>query len=234
MNYSDPKLQSLLAAEYVLGSLQGAARHRFETLLLQEPGLRNAVEYWQYRLHPLAENVKPIQPPKKVWRTIRARIRSRRAVGEPWWNILWSSLDFWRGFSLASVLIIVGGYLVSPGFQESKEESLVQYVAVLQDDRARPMMVASMARDGRSLLVDMLGEDSTGDDKVMQVWCVPKDGGMPMSLGLLTSKQGVFELSLEQLKGLHKASEIVISFELMEVAPAEIPQGQVMYRGVMI
>jgi anti-sigma-K factor RskA len=232
MNYGNPKLQSLLAAEYVLGTLHGTARDRFETLLIREPGIRDAVEYWQTRLNPLAETVAPAFPSRHVWKKIRTRIRARDSVRSRVLNAVWGNLDFWRGFSLASVILIVGYLVAAPDAPVTR--TTTSYIAVLQDDRARPMMVASMGHDGRTLKVDMLGDDNTTAEEVMQVWCVPKDGGKPMSLGLLTTKQGVFELSIDQLKGLHKAAEIAISIEPMEVAPAEAPTGQIMYRGVMI
>ena len=40
MKYDQPELQMKLAAEYVLGTLQGKARTRFEKLLPQDSGLR--------------------------------------------------------------------------------------------------------------------------------------------------------------------------------------------------
>ncbi|HEX5055802.1 MAG TPA: hypothetical protein VFX02_04820, partial [Gammaproteobacteria bacterium] len=93
MNYSDPTLQSLLAAEYVLGSLHGAARRRFTALVAREPGLRRELEYWQRRLNPLAETLPLRKPRAQVWRNIQNRIRggSRRPPA-----LVWNSLVFWR------------------------------------------------------------------------------------------------------------------------------------------
>ena len=41
MNYQDPTLRTRLAKEYVLGTLQGAARQRFERLLRYDAALRD-------------------------------------------------------------------------------------------------------------------------------------------------------------------------------------------------
>ena len=46
MNYQHPELQKRLAAEYVLGSLQGKARLRFERLMVEQPSLRRLVAAW--------------------------------------------------------------------------------------------------------------------------------------------------------------------------------------------
>ena len=43
MNIHTPPLRDSLAAEYVLGTLHGAARQRFERLLAAHPALRRAV-----------------------------------------------------------------------------------------------------------------------------------------------------------------------------------------------
>ena len=74
MDYSRPELADRLAAEYVLGTLRGAARSRFETLLPAHPALRAAVTQWQLRLHPLAASVAEVQPPSHVWPRIEARL----------------------------------------------------------------------------------------------------------------------------------------------------------------
>ena len=47
MDYSRPELADRLAAEYVLGTLQGPARRRFEALQQAHPALRQAVAQWQ-------------------------------------------------------------------------------------------------------------------------------------------------------------------------------------------
>ncbi len=59
MKYSDPALRQILAAEYALGSLHGAARVRFERLLRDDAELRRLVQEWQDDLAPLASETRP-------------------------------------------------------------------------------------------------------------------------------------------------------------------------------
>ncbi len=54
MKYRDPALRDKLAAEYVLGTLRGRARARFQRLLRYDPALRRAVDAWEERLLPMA------------------------------------------------------------------------------------------------------------------------------------------------------------------------------------
>jgi len=75
MNYRKPELQQRLAAEYVLGTLQGPARRRFERLLVEDRALQQLVQVWERRLAPWLAAV-PAQPvPPEVWQRIRERRR---------------------------------------------------------------------------------------------------------------------------------------------------------------
>ena len=66
MNYVRPEVADRLASEYVLGTLQGGARRRFEALLPAHPMLRQAVTRWNDRLQPLAQAIPPLAPSPAV------------------------------------------------------------------------------------------------------------------------------------------------------------------------
>ena len=74
MNYARAELADRLASEYVLGTLQGGARRRFEALLPAHPMLRQAVTRWHDRLQPLARAIPPVAPAPAVWERIEARL----------------------------------------------------------------------------------------------------------------------------------------------------------------
>ena len=60
---SDEPDRDLLAAEYVLGSLEGDERREAERLLAGDPAFARSVAAWQQRLTPLAAHVAPVAPP---------------------------------------------------------------------------------------------------------------------------------------------------------------------------
>ena len=62
-SYRNPELRDRLAAEYVLGTLRGRARARFQSLLRYDPGLRRFVAEWEARIAPLAAAAGEIPPP---------------------------------------------------------------------------------------------------------------------------------------------------------------------------
>ena len=95
-SYRDPELREKLAAEYVIGTLRGAARARFDALLRYDPGLRRIVGEWEARLVPLAAAAGEIAPPARVWHAVAGRIGAARATGAR------AGLAFWRALAVAS------------------------------------------------------------------------------------------------------------------------------------
>lgn len=80
MNRLDPQVRSLLAAEYVLGTLQGRARRRFERWLEDSDDLRQEVDQWEAHLHAvMTRQLTPVTPPDAVRERIMARIGGQAA-----------------------------------------------------------------------------------------------------------------------------------------------------------
>ncbi|MGH8662073.1 MAG: anti-sigma factor, partial [Burkholderiales bacterium] len=69
-SYTNPQLREKLAAEYVIGTLRGRARARFQALQRYDPDLRRIVADWEARLTPLAAAAGAIPPPARVRRAV--------------------------------------------------------------------------------------------------------------------------------------------------------------------
>lgn len=63
-----------LAASYVLGTLGGAARRRFERLVRDDARFCSAVSWWEERLFPLLGTPAPAAPPEHVLESLERRI----------------------------------------------------------------------------------------------------------------------------------------------------------------
>src|SRR5687767_1432740 len=112
MDYARPALADRLAAEYVLGTLRGPARRRFESLLPAHAGLRAAVAAWQVRLVPLAAAVEPVEPSEAVWPALERRLFAPVEADAPggWWR----RLALWRGVAaLATVAALALGVVAT-------------------------------------------------------------------------------------------------------------------------
>ncbi|AMP03163.1 anti-sigma factor [Collimonas pratensis] len=192
--HNNPGLVNKLAAEYVLGTLKGGARRRFESLLRRHDGLRLAVAEWQDRLHPLAELAPPVPPPAAVWPAIEAKLglSSKPQRQRSFWFELREDISFWRGlgmFSTAAALILTS-LLLTRQQQPLPAPAPASYIAMLSNDQAQPIAVVTGDAPGGRLTVKLVAPQAIAADKSLELWAVPKEGP-PRSLGLLAADGSV-------------------------------------------
>ena len=83
MRYTHPELLEHLASSYVLGTLAGGARRRFERLQRDRTDVRMLVTQWETRLGQLAMSVPAQRPSPQLWAAIAARTQPDRAPVAP-------------------------------------------------------------------------------------------------------------------------------------------------------
>ena len=174
MDYANKPLADALAAQYVAGTLRGAARRRFETLLPGHPALRAAVANWQSRLMPLTASIDPVPPPTHVWPAIAQRLwpeanTTAAATG-------WRGLAFWRGLSAFATVAALGlaVLLARP------DAALPPVMVVLQPTGKDPAVVgsvvASFTADGRAAVARPVLPVAMTADRTLALWWAP--GGL--------------------------------------------------------
>ncbi|HEV8257463.1 MAG TPA: anti-sigma factor, partial [Casimicrobiaceae bacterium] len=180
MNLRDPERADALAGEYVLGTLRGRARQRFERLARTERIVADAVRGWEERLLPLAEALSPIAPPSRVWAAILARIRSAPAAPRAR-SLLWTPVGWWRGLALVGLAtsLALAVALLKPAPPEG------MLVVVLAGQDAKPALVATSARASRYLTVKAITPVAVAPDRALELWMLPERGN-PRSLGLVS------------------------------------------------
>jgi anti-sigma-K factor RskA len=225
MNVREPKRADALAAEYVLGTLRGRARERFESLVRTDRALADAARNWEERLLPLAEALPPVAPPARVWTAILARIRG--APGSR--PTLWSSLGLWRALAVASLATVVAlsAVLLRPT-PAAPEGALV---VVLAGTDAKPVLVASADRLSRTLSVKPVGRVDVAADRALELWMLPA-GGNPRSLGLVSATDVArVALSAPADEALRNIPALAVSLEPSGGSPTGLPTGPVLYTG---
>lgn len=227
MNYRNPALRELLAGEYVLGLLRGAARRRFERLLMEDGRLRAEVTLWEEHLAAWAVGLDPMKPRAAVWRRLKARIaaegRPGRARYFPRWAQLWAT-----GIVTAAVVLAIGIF-AGRGLVTSPPPSGPSYVAVMSNPENGPRWIISVnSKSGR---VDMkaLANNTPPPGKSYQLWMLPTSG-KPVSLGLMNPTGSANEtLGPETMTALAGAKGLAISLEPAGGSPTGEPTGPVVY-----
>ena len=211
MNLSqNPALIEQLAASYALGTLRGGARRKFEELARNQPGVRASALMWQGRLASMAELEPEVAPSPVVWKRIENLVKAdkeskamqvARSVNVTHSTYWWGSLSLWRAMTGAGTMAAVAAVVVGVNLnslnanlggqvQELSAKLLatpvIQYVAVLSDDKSAASMLVTFDLKTQKLLLKRVSDFQDLPDKSLQLWALPKKGG-PQSLGVLSS-----------------------------------------------
>ncbi|WP_332852620.1 anti-sigma factor [Duganella sp. S19_KUP01_CR8] len=228
MNLRDnAPLRDKLAAEYVLGTLKGGARRRFEGQMHNDAALRRIVVEWQDRLVPLAEFSTARQPRKQVWLGIERRLNLPRAhaAWQFWRN---DSLTFWR--SLGVVSTAVAALLVVTIGVRTLQAPQLDYVATLTDDKAQTALLLTGDSRHQAMTVRVVGAAAVPGDKSLELWAVPKSGN-PRSLGLL-NERGEVKLAMTSKAVGDDVALLAVTLEPKGGSPdPKGPTGPILYKG---
>ena len=227
MNIRDnPILRQKLAAEYVLGTLKGGARRRFEGWLHQDADLRNIAAEWRERLTPMAEFAGEVAPPGSVWRGIERRLALSKSAGWRFW--LNDSLNFWRGMSMVSSAVAALLMVVVLTYKPVSRPD-ISYVATLTDEKAQTALLVTADSVHYALDVRVITSAQLAADKSLHLWAVPKSGN-PRSLGVLTDKRGRFALAQNAISD--DVSVLAVTLEPKGGSPdPNGPTGPILYKG---
>jgi len=233
MNYKDPIIRDRLAAEYVLGTMPGRARRRFEAQLRLSPALRSLVAQWEGRLTPMASSLDGVTPPRRVWHAIQRRIHGHDAAASR--SVWWNSLAFWRaatGVATAAVLIL--GLLVTPAVESPTVEKTMMVVVMDDMQTQSPAMTVSWEPGENSKLIRLrvMGHAEMAPDTAWELWILPGGNRPPVSLGLITTHElQTLPVPAQLAPALDKAWGLGMTVEPAGGSPTGVPSEQMLYMG---
>jgi anti-sigma-K factor RskA len=230
---------SALAAEYVLGLLDGAELDRARRLEGSDPAFATEIARWNGRLASLHGEVDEVAPPARLWNRIDRSIRRDRPVND---NIaaLRRTIAVWRSAAaamtavaavLASVLLLQPQTTVAPQ-PAAPRSAAPPMVALVGDDNAAKVVV-SWDPSARQLILAVAGDLPRDSRHSHELWVIPS-GGKPRSLGTIpAAKQSHRQLADALARLLQQGATIAISIEPPGGSPTGAPTGPVVASGAL-
>jgi anti-sigma-K factor RskA len=229
MNYQRPQLLDELAAQYVLGTLRGLARRRFERFCHHNPGALHAVRRWEDRFVELLAGVEPVAPSALVWERVKFRIRRDHSRTRRDDSLRpkrpFATLSNWRISIAAGFAAFAIAFGAWTGFGPGSS----QLVATVSDQQAQLWRIEA-TRDRDALRVSAVENLSLDPARAYELWALPGEGAAPVSLGLMPkSGRDTLQLNDAQRLALSRSRQIAVSLEPPGGSPTGAPTGPVLF-----
>ena len=223
MNYQHPQLIEELAAQYVLGTLRGRARRRFERYCASNANALHAVRRWEDRLVDLLAGVVPVAPSAVVWDRIKFRVRRDRALRP---KRVFATFGNWR-FALAAGIAALA---IALGLWTGLGPSPMQPVAIIWSEQQGQLWKIEAPRSRGELRVAATENLRLDPARAYELWALPGEGAAPVSLGLMPKNgRATLQLNDVQRLALSRSSKIAISLEPPGGSPTGAPTGPVLF-----
>ena len=200
MNYLKEERLNALAAEYVVGTLRGKARTRYQKLMMQYQAVSDATAQWEQYLTGFAETLPPVAPPDDVWESIQVKLGHKAANNANLASDTKPSskpgevIDFekekqkrWKNLSFistaAAMVLAVLLFVMQP-----VPTPEVSHIAVVNNADNTPLWVIEVS--DTTMNVKVTDAFVALADKDYELWMVPANGEAPISLGLMPEANG--------------------------------------------
>lgn len=223
MKYQDKDLLDALAVDFILGAMKGAARKRFQRLMMVNTDVRKTVWQWEQHLNPLAESLPATMPDKVLW----LRIQQRLGWGAP---VIpkkpASTTRYWLALATAASLLLTVVMLRPMLHQPTTLD-----IAVIQTADAKAWWLVSKVK--QKLQVKATTSVTLDDQHDYELWMLPADGQAPISLGLLP-QQGELSMSWPVAADGIAIAALAVSREPLGGSTTGAPTGPVLFTAEVV
>jgi anti-sigma-K factor RskA len=224
MRQPDRELTERLAAEYVLGTLRGRARDRFERWMKERPDLRATVRRWEDRLLGLTADTARIAPPPSAWTRIEVRLGLRLRASAPAARPARRT----RGLAAAAALAAVAVALTVTRLAQPPAPQWQSTVLLVARGSTSTAWRVEVSVAGDRLRLQAERPLALTPDRAYELWALPASGSAPVSLGLLPrTGEALRRLTLPQRLALAGAGQLAVSLEPAGGSPTGAPTGDV-------
>lgn len=242
------------AFEYVLGTLRGDARKRFEAQMKVSDALVEAVRFWEEHCMTLQDQEAALMPASGTWHGITDHIsnggvstgeqstslvRDRRGDKTPWYQALfrWQPMV---GLLAMLILAILLPFSFKKGFMGDTLLQSPAYVAVLTDDSQQAMLTALIYRkdDEKPHTMQLKWESEQGaiqPGESLQLWAISKEKGEIASLRVLSDTADQPIVLNKADWGLIKNAEfLLLTAEAAGGASTNQPSARILAKGFCV
>jgi anti-sigma-K factor RskA len=235
-----------LAADYVMGLLEGAELAAAEQRMTTDIAFAKAVNVWRERLADLDATAAALEPGAALWDRIADSTRAKPAIPLPGARAalggatLWHNIRFWRGagiggaFAALLLAVILIGALGTSRQLRNELIALAQskpvYVAVLVNDATHEAgAIVNAFSNGRVELIPLRPIDVPAG-RTLQVWTLWDRSVGPKSIGL-TGQSRTLQLDLNTLPETVADQLFEITLEPEGGSPIGRPTGPILFKG---
>jgi anti-sigma-K factor RskA len=217
---SDAPDRDGLAAEYVLGTLEGDEAQEAARLLRDDPAFSALVRAWETRLAPLADVVDPVAPPPALWDRIEAATTAPHPTATVMPFPERRRLRLWQvstGIALAIAASLAAFIVLRP-------VPAPRVAVLLPASGGVPVLVATAESNG-ALTVRPNGTIAVPSDRDLELWALAAGETRPRSLGVLPAS------GRQLVASLPPGTQLLVSLEPHGGSPTGQPTGPVLYGG---
>lgn len=230
----------VLAAEYVIGTLDAAEREAFTGRLATDEAVRRSVFAWERRLSPLLLVGAEVLPPAELWlrigQALGAPTEGRFTVvdgGRAALDALARSRNRWRGFALSTAAIaatFAAFVVIDRASYFGQPNSAATYVAAVNQGGAKPALIITVDLKTRQVLVRPVAAAAPAGHS-LELWYIGT-GQSPRAMGLVTNAAA--EIPIPAGVAADGAATFAVSVEPPGGSPTGNPTGQVVYSGQLV
>ena len=221
---ASPALDAL-CGEYLLGTLQGPARRRFERALREEPRVALRLSYWRQAVEPRYAPAIAMQPSGQVWRRLERELGLAR-YRAPWHR----RLGVWRALTagaMAALVAVIALQVLKP----LPVEPTAVTIALLEGRTETARVTAALTPDRATLHLRASRPVIAGPAQSYELWLIPVEGGTPLSLAVLGNLDARVPVAPAHSKRLVPGAKLAITVEPPGGSPVPGPTGPVIISG---
>ena len=219
-----------LVGAYLVGTLRGGARRRFERALRDEPWVASRLAYFQRVFALRYAKDMAVKPSAQVWSRLHHTLDLSR-FHLPWWRRA-SFLRGWAAAATAALVVALGIRALDPAAPPEPRFSQVAVLATTGKGQAATVN-AQLSADGRSLRLVADRPVEAGPAQSYELWLLPPGGGKPESMAVLGRLDARFALAPGHIGRVTVGSQLAISVEPAGGSPSGAPTGPVILVGAI-